>query len=220
MKKYNLSQSHKVTKSQVFFLVLLCSCALVLEGCAKREIKNIDSKGTNIICFGDSITWGYGAAPGEDFPSALAKLIDIPVINAGIDGDVSSEGLKRLDSDVLDREPLLVIIEFGGNDFLRKIPGELTLNNIKEMVEKIQAKGAMVAIADVSAGPFLKEYRVAFQKITKEEGVIFIPSILSGIVTNSHLKSDFIHPNAEGYKLIAQKVYLAIKPYLKDSVPK
>ena len=207
-------------KNKLLVLLFYCSIVLLLVGCAKREIKNIDSKGKNIICFGDSITWGYGAAPGEDFPSALAKLIDIPVINAGIDGDISPEGTKRLESDVLDREPLLVIIEFGGNDFLRKIPKELTLNNIKEMVEKIQAKGAMVAIADVSAGPFLKEYRVAFQKIAKEEGVIFIPGILSGIVTNSHLKSDFIHPNAEGYKLIAQKVYLAIKPYLKSSVPK
>jgi lysophospholipase L1-like esterase len=206
------------------YLLLFAICYLPFAichwGCAKREIKNIDSKGKNIICFGDSITWGYGAARGEDFPSALAKLIDIPVINAGIDGDVSSEGLKRLDSDVLDREPLLVIIEFGGNDFLRKIPKELTLNNIKEMVERIQAKGAMVAIADVSAGPFLKEYRVAFGKIAGEKGTIFIPGILSGIVTHSNLKSDFIHPNAQGYKLIAEKVYLAIKPYLKSSVNK
>jgi len=202
------------------FCSVFIFCVFAVTGCAKREIKNIDSKGTNIICFGDSITWGYGAAPGEDFPSALAKLIDIPVINAGIDGDISSEGTKRLESDVLDRKPLLVIIEFGGNDFLRKIPKELTLNNIKEMVEKIQAKGAMVAITDVSAGPFLKEYRIAFQKIAKEKGIIFIPGILSEIVTNSHLKSDFIHPNAEGYKLIAQKVYLAIKPFLKGSLSK
>jgi lysophospholipase L1-like esterase len=189
----------------------------VLEGCAKREIKNLDSKGTNIICFGDSITFGYGANPGEDYPSALAKMINASVINAGIDGDTSVEALKRLKSDVLDREPLLVIIEFGGNDFLRKIPQEVTMSNIKEMVERIQAQGAMAAIVDMSAGIFLQEYRKAFAEIAHEKSAIFIPSILSGVITNPNLKSDFIHPNADGYKIIAQRIYRTILPYLNQN---
>lgn len=198
-------------------ILLVTSYALLVTvfiGCAKREIKNIDSKGTNIICFGDSITFGYGVEPGEDYTSALAKLMPIPVINMGIDGDTSTEALKRLESDVLGREPLLVIIEFGGNDFLRKIDKEVTLNNVKEMIEKIQAKGAMVAIVDISAGMFLAEYRAAFSKLAREKKAIFIPSILRGIITNPHLKSDFIHPNAEGYKIVAQRIYCSIIPYL------
>ncbi len=197
-------------------LVLLFSCSLVFlsAGCAKREIKNIDSKGKNIVCFGDSITFGYGVAPGEDYPTALAKLISIPVVNMGIDGDTSSEALKRLESDALDRDPLLVIIEFSGNDFLRKIPQETTLSNVRKMVEKIQGKGAMVAIADISAGMFLAEYRSAFLNLAREKGAIFIPGILNGIITNPHLKSDFIHPNADGYKIIAQRIYRTILPYL------
>lgn len=204
-------------KSKLLVLLFYCSMVLLLNACAKREIKNINSKGTNIICFGDSITFGYGADPGEDYPSALAKMIKTPVINAGIDGDVSSEGLKRLNSDALDREPLLVIIEFGGNDFLRKIPQEVTMNNIKEMVERIQAQGAMAAIVDMSAGIFLQEYRKAFAEIAHEKSAIFIPSILSGVITNPNLKSDFIHPNADGYKIIAQRIYRAILPYLNQN---
>ena len=82
-------------------------------GCAKREVKNIDSKGENIICFGDSITYGYGVKPGEDYPTDLAALVRHPVINAGIDGDSSPEAIQRLEDDVLQRHPLLVIIEFG-----------------------------------------------------------------------------------------------------------
>ncbi len=198
----------------ILVLVFLCSCVLVFSGCVKREIKNIDSKGKNIICFGNSITFGYGASPGEDYPSALAKMVDIPVINAGIDGDITLEALKRVESDVLDRDPLLVIIEFGGNDFLRKIPKEVTINNIKEMVERVQVKKAMVAIVDISAGMFLKEYRSAFYNLAREKGAIFIPSMLSGIITNPSMKSDFLHPNANGYKMIAQKIYHAIIPYL------
>ncbi len=189
-----------------------------LAGCVKREIKNSESNGKNIICFGDSITFGYGVGSGEDFPSALGKLVKVGVINAGIDGDTSTEALKRLDSDVLIREPFLVIIEFGGNDFLRRIPQEETINNIKEMVERIQQIGAMVALADTSAGMFMREYRLAFHKIAEEKGTIFIPSILSGIITNPAMKSDFLHPNANGYKLIAQRIYQSIKPYLNKEI--
>ncbi|MDD5166965.1 MAG: GDSL-type esterase/lipase family protein [Candidatus Omnitrophica bacterium] len=197
--------------------IALCAIlSFVLIGCAKQEVKNEDSKGKNIVCFGDSITFGYGVSSGEDYPSALAKLVKIPVINKGIDGDTSTEALKRLDSDVLDREPLLVLIEFCGNDFLRKVPKEITLKNIGEMVDRIQAHGAMVAVIDVSAGMFLSEYRSAFHRLAKEKKALFIASILNGIITNPSLKSDFLHPNQRGYKIIAQNIYLAIKPYIED----
>lgn len=197
------------------FLLFALWISAALTGCAKREIKNRESSGRNIVCFGDSITFGYGVSSGEDFPSILGKLVKIEVINAGIDGDTSVEALKRLDADVLNREPFLVLVEFGGNDFLRKIPQEETINNIKQMVEKIQEKGAMVALVDISAGMFMREYRAAFRNIAKKEGTIFIPSILNGIITNPSMKSDFLHPNAQGYKLIAQRIYDSIKPYLK-----
>ena len=192
-------------------------CAFAITGCAKREIKNLDSQGKNIICFGDSLTFGYGVNPGEDYPSLLAKMMEIPVINAGIDGDDSVEALKRVESDAAEREPLLVIIEFGGNDFLRKIPQGVTVKNIKEMVQKVQAKGAMAAIMDISSGMLLQEYRSAFAKLAQEEGALFIANIFSGILTNPHLKSDFIHPNAAGYKVIAQRVYRFIIAYLNQN---
>jgi acyl-CoA thioesterase-1 len=189
----------------------------LLGGCAKREIKNLDSKGKAIICFGDSLTFGYGAGPGEDYPTALSEMTNIPVSNAGIDGDTTVEALKRLDSDVLDRDPLLVIIEFGGNDFLRKIPPEVTMNNIRIMVDKIQASGTMVAIVDISAGVLLGEYHKIFYKMAREKNAIFIPRLLSGIITNPNLKSDFIHPNADGYRMIAQKIFQVITPYLQEN---
>jgi lysophospholipase L1-like esterase len=197
---------------------LLCYCIIGLVNCTQKEIENINSKGRNIICFGDSITFGYGVDPGQDYPSALAGKLNAPVINAGIDGDTSTEALRRLDADVLKRDPFLVIIEFGGNDFLREVPREITANNIKQMVEKIQARGAMVAIVDISAGIFMREYRQAYAAIAREKGTIFIPSILSGIITNPSMKSDFLHPNAPGYKIIAETVFRAIKPYLNKEI--
>ena len=205
-------------KNKVYFIaliVVLCSLVVGLLKVRKVEIKNTDSKGKSIICFGDSITFGYGAEQGEDYPTALAKLLKATVLNAGIDGDTTVEALKRLQSDVLGRNPRLVIIEFGGNDFLRGIPMETTINNVREMIERIQANDAMVAIADISAGIFMKDYRRALSIIAKEKGVIFIPAILNDIITNPTMKSDFLHPNANGYKIIALSIFTAIKPYLK-----
>lgn len=202
-------------KFKLLFFVVIGMIALA--GCAKREIKNLDSKGKNIVCFGDSITFGYGVNPGEDYPTALSKMLSIPVINEGIDGDTSLEALRRFKPDALDRDPLIVIIEFCGNDFLRKIPIETTTRNIKKMVKLAQAKGAMVAIVDISAGLFLADYRKAFSSLAKETGSIFISSALSGIITNPSMKSDFLHPNAAGYKIVAQRVYRAIIPYLNKN---
>jgi lysophospholipase L1-like esterase len=201
-------------KNKLFVIALLGYSVITLTSCAKREIKNIDSKGANIICFGDSITFGYGAGTGEDYPSNLAKLIYLPVVNAGVDGDISEQALNRIKINVLEKDPLLVIIEFCGNDFLKKVPFETTRDNISKMIDRIQARGAMVAVADISAGMFLAEYRKAFYRLAKEKDAIFIPHILSGIITNPSMKSDFLHPNAKGYKMIAERVYGVILPYL------
>lgn len=224
-KKRKVQSEKRKVKAQSLKLLSFCFsfalCAFsfaLISGCAKREIKNMGSQGKNIICFGDSITFGYGVSQGEDYPSALAKLTAFPVINAGIDGDTTFEALKRIEGDVLGKDPLLVIIEFSGNDFLRKVPKEVTVDNIRKMAEYAQARGAMVAIADISAGMFLAEYRSLLNNLAKEKKAVFIPAVLNGIITNPSLKSDFLHPNAEGYKIVARRIHQAILPYLKPKV--
>src|SRR5207244_13108579 len=74
------------------------------------KVKNLNSRGANIIAFGDSLTAGYGAAAGEDYPSALSKMIGVPIVNAGVSGDTSEMALARLDGDVLARQPRMVIV--------------------------------------------------------------------------------------------------------------
>ena len=189
--------------------------SIVLSGCVKQEIKNLDAKGSCIICFGDSITFGYGANPGEDYPTAIGKMTRLPVINAGVDGDTSFSALKRLEQDVLSKNPRLVIVEFCGNDFLKKIPKETTVKNLNEIIDRIQAQGIMVALMDISAGMFFREYRAAFNEIAQKKQTIFIPVVLNKIITNPAMKSDFFHPNARGYKVIAGRVYNAICRYIK-----
>jgi len=203
------------------FKVLVVSCQIIvtlaLVGCAKTEIKNINSKGKEIICFGDSITLGYGVEKGEDYPSLLAKKVSLPVINSGVDGDSTVDGMLRLKREVLDRDPMLVLIEFGGNDFLKKVPKETTLENLLKMIDMCQEKGAMVALVDISAGMFFKEYRGEYAKIARQKNAIFIPGILNGIITNPMLKSDFFHPNVKGYQVVCDRIYKEIEPYLKKN---
>lgn len=209
-------------RNRLLFIALIALIGLLgfigLTGCAKKEIKNIGSRGKNIICFGDSITLGYGAAPGEGFPAILNKMLGLPVINSGIDGDTTQEALRRLKSDVLESKPLLVIIEFGGNDFLRRIPFKQTIKNIEEMVKRIEASGAMVAIADISSSILMSDYGKEYKRLSREYHAIYIPGLLRGIITNPDLKSDFIHPNSQGYKMVAHRIYRAILPYLNQNL--
>ncbi len=216
MRKYSWESGFGSLGKILIFLALI-TFSLLSTGCVKKDIKNVNSPGTEIICFGDSITLGYGVERGEDYPSLLAKKVAFPVINSGVDGDSTVEGMQRIQTEVLDRNPMLVLIEFGGNDFLKKVPKATTLENLRRMIDMCHQKGAMVALVDISAGMFFKEYRGEYAKIARQKDVIFIPSILNGIITNPMLKSDFFHPNVKGYQVVSDRIYKEIEPYLKKN---
>ncbi|HNQ50025.1 MAG TPA: GDSL-type esterase/lipase family protein [Candidatus Omnitrophota bacterium] len=190
---------------------------LCISGCMRSDIVNIDSSGKYIVCFGDSLTQGFGAGPKSSYPAYLSKLTSIPVVNAGIEGDTSEGALKRIRPDVLDREPLLVVVEFGANDFLTKIALEDTRRNIESIIQQCQKQGAIVALLDVSNMHLMSDYGPMFQSLSRQYGTIYIPNLLNGIFDKASMKSDYFHPNEHGYRLIAQRVYRAILPYLNQN---
>ena len=204
-----VSPNTDIKKGFGFSLLL----TLFLLGCSP-SIKNLNSTGENVVCFGDSITYGVGAEEGKNYPFYLAQMIERNVINAGVSGDTTMSALRRIKRDVLDKNPYLVIVELGGNDFLRKMPLKETLRNLEEIITHIQGKGAIVVLCDVSTGFIMRGYSVHLGKIARKHGAVFIPHLLEGIINNLKLKSDYIHPNSKGYKIIAQRIYAAIKPYL------
>jgi len=183
----------------------------------RSDISNIDSRGKYVVCFGDSITQGFGAGPKSSYPAYLSKLMSVPVLNAGIEGDTSEGALKRIKSDVLDREPLMVVLEFGANDFLTRMTLEETRRNIGSIIRQCQEQGAIVALADVSNMHLMPEYGPMFRSLSRTYKTIYIPNLLNGIFDNARLKSDYFHPNASGYQIIAQRVYRAILPYLNQN---
>jgi len=195
--------------------VLICLILVALSGCG-HNVANLDSKGENIICFGDSLTEGVGAERGKDYPAVLSEKLGRDVINAGRRAETSRDALKRIQKDVLDKNPRLVIVEFGGNDYLQKFSSEDTFRNLDEIVRRIQERGAMVVLATVKAGLFSDAYGAGFRRIAKRRKAVLVADILKGIMTNPHLKSDYIHPNAEGYKIIAERISRAVAPLLKD----
>lgn len=202
---------------RLIFAAAVIPGVIFLSGCMNTNITNIASLGKNIVCFGDSITQGFGADPKDAYPAHLAKLISIPVVNSGIEGDTSEGALKRIKPDVLDRAPLLVIVELGANDFLTKIPMEYTRRNLEEIIVQIQKQGAMVALADVSNAHFMTEYGPMFKSLCRQYKAIYIPDLLGGILANPGLKSDYFHPNAAGYKIISQRVYRTVLPCVNQN---
>lgn len=193
---------------------LLFAVCLGAGGCLKREIANIGNGGASVVCFGDSLTYGYGVERGQDYPSVLSRLIEVPVVNAGVDSNSSAAGLSRMQKDVLSQRPYLVLIEFGANDFLQQVPIDVSVRNISRMIEAVQAQGSIAAVVDPSAGMVLREYRARLSRLAAEKGALFIPDVFHGILTNPSLKSDFVHPNAEGYRQIAERIIVWIRPYL------
>jgi len=195
-------------------LFLSFASILLLTGCS-QTIVNQYSSGSRIVCFGNSIMYGTGAEASFSIPSILSERIPHDVINAGIPGETSGEALIRIQKDVLDQDPYLVIVEFGGNDFLQKVPMETTLKNMEAIIDQVQSGGAMVVLCDVSSNFILSRYRRAYKRLAKKKGALFVGELLDGILNRATLRTDYIHPNAEGYKIIAQRLYEAVRDYVK-----
>jgi lysophospholipase L1-like esterase len=188
----------------------------VLSACSSPlDIANLDSTGAPIICFGNSLTQGEGASPGHDYPSLLAKALGREVINAGVPGDTTQDGLNRLEEDVLSKNPQLVIVEFGGNDFLRGVPKEEVFADLDEMVRRIQERGAMVVLVGVQPGLLGDVARRDYQRIARARKAAFIPNILEGILTDPMARTDHVHPNDQGYERIAQRILRVVEALLK-----
>ncbi len=196
----------------VFVVIALLGCG----GDSFDSVRNLRSTNETIVCLGDSLTEGVGANGGEDYPAVLSRELAFPVLNHGRRGDTTALALARL-SEVLDGNPRLVIVLLGGNDFLRQVPRAETKKNLAELVRRIQAQGAMVAIAGMRLGIFTDEYSAIYEETAKQLGAFYMPQVMQGILTDAKLKSDPIHPNGAGYRLMGQRIAEKIRPLLREA---
>ncbi len=167
--------------------------------------------GQRIIAFGDSLTFGTGASSGMDYPSQLSKMISRPVINAGRPGDTTASALQRLEKDVLAYSPDIVLITLGGNDLKNGVAADTAFNNLKMIVNLLHNQGGRVIIGGLHFPLRDRGFGRGYQKLADDTGAILIPHILEGIMGNRDLMSDPIHPNDDGYKIVAEKFREALK---------
>ncbi|WP_438969843.1 arylesterase [Methylophaga sp.] len=188
---------------------LLVLLLIVVSACSDNESIRLEALSDDavILAFGDSLTYGTGANhQTESYPAVLTQLSGKQVINAGIPGEVSQEGVARLDALLAKYQPDLVLLCHGGNDLIRKHDVDSLKHNLSIMIKKIRESGAEVVMLSVpKPGVFLKPAQL-YQQVAIANGVLLENDIISDIESNNALKSDAIHPNAAGYQLLAEAV--------------
>jgi lysophospholipase L1-like esterase len=174
------------------------------------------SGGRNIIAFGDSLTYGTGAPPNLSYPAQLSKLLKQPVINAGVPGDTTSEALERLESDVLSRSPGIVLLTLGGNDLKNRMPAQTAFANLEMIVNRIQSTGALVVVGGISIPFWDRGFSEQYRELAEKTGAVLVDNVYEDIMGDRSLMSDPIHPNGDGYAVMAGHFAEALRPYLVD----
>ena len=171
--------------------------------------------GTSIVVFGDSLAAGKGAGDGNDIAAQLSRAIDRPVINLGVSGDTTADGLERLD-ELLATDPRVVIIILGGNDTLKRIPIEQTFANLEKLIIMIQRTGAAVILVGEPGGLYGSRYADEYERLAETYRTFYVPNILSGLIGYPEYMSDYVHPNDAGYKIASEKILPVLKEALRN----
>ncbi len=159
-----------------------------------------------VLAFGDSLTAGTGAEPDESYPAVLQNLIRRTVVNAGLPGELSGAGLLRLPTVVASVRPALVILCHGGNDFLQHMNPDETQQNLAHMIQFLQARNIAVVLIGVPQPTLLHHTAPLYGELARQYNLPYEGRILDKIIAAPSLKSDPLHPNAQGYKKMAEAI--------------
>ena len=192
---------------------------------ATRPVEN-QERG-NIVVLGDSLAAGYGLDPSEAFPALLQKKVDaagfkFAVVNAGVSGDTSSGGLRRIDW-LLKRRVDVLVLELGGNDGLRGIPVSVTRTNLQAIIDRTKQKypQAQIVVAGMQMPPnmgadYMASFARLFPELARTNHAALVPFLLEGVGGKPELNlPDMIHPTAEGQRIVAENVWKVLRPVLE-----
>lgn len=198
----------KTSTHQLHYLLLalLVVTSLLLSSCSNDKLQKLSYADT-ILAFGDSLTIGVGVSVSESYPSILATLSDRTVVNAGISGETTAEGLARFKETLRSAEPALVLLLEGGNDIIRNLSATEAKNNLDQMITMAKASGADVVLIGVPEKNLFTSAHPMYQELAEQHDLIFIEDIISNLIKKPKFKSDSVHFNAAGYRELAKEIY-------------
>ena len=179
---------------------------LLVWGCSERpRLERLPADAT-VLAFGDSLTFGTGASEDESYPAQLEKLIARRVVRAGVPGEVTAQALARLPGALDEYAPRLLLLCIGGNDFLRRLGKQQAADNVRAMVKLAQGRGVEVLLIGTPEPGFSTSAAAFYADIAKEFRLPYEGAVIGDILIDRDLKSDPIHPNARGYRVMAERV--------------
>lgn len=184
---------------------------VVLAGCGERPKLERLAPDAVLLAFGDSLTYGTGANEDESYPAQLEKLIGRRVVRAGVPGEVTAQALARLPAALNEHAPRLVLLCIGGNDFLRRLGNPQAERNVREMVKLAQRRGVAVLLIGTPEPGFTISPPSFYAGIAKEYHVPYEGAIVGEVLKDRTLKADPIHPNARGYRIIAERLAATLR---------
>jgi len=185
----------------------------------------INDKRPLIVCFGDSLTAGYGAELGKSYPDYLQADLDAKgyhyhVVNEGISGNTTKDGIERVDT-IIAMKPAVVVVEFGGNDGLRGLRIEDSRANLDKIVASLKASGTKVVLAGITLPPdygpdYIKQFNETYILLAKKYNVPLLPFLLKGVFgVDGMMQRDNTHATADGNKVVANNILPLVLPLLK-----
>lgn len=188
-------------------LLLAAMMVMWLTGCGDKVPKVAKLAPADIVlAFGDSLTYGTGAKAEESYPVVLGQLISRTVVRAGVPGEQTAGGLERLPEVLDEHKPRLVILCLGGNDMLRKgTPADIEAN-LRKILSEIKSRGLDVMLIGVPTPTLIASPPEFYSRLAKEFAIPYEGEIITSVLYKSDLKSDPIHPNAAGYRKVAEAV--------------